>query len=84
MRGQIFNGRSLGAFFYDVPNDPLRDAASPGFACAANAPLWQVPDANTLKSKAIVDLLGKARHVRTVPVPDWVKNASIPGSCPLV
>jgi site-specific recombinase XerD len=24
---------------------------------------------------AIVDLVGKARHVRTVPVPDWVKNA---------
>jgi site-specific recombinase XerD len=24
---------------------------------------------------AIVDLVGKARHVRTVPVPDWVKSA---------
>jgi site-specific recombinase XerD len=24
---------------------------------------------------AIVDLVGKARHVRTVPVPDWVKDA---------
>ncbi len=24
---------------------------------------------------AIVDLVGKAGHVRTVPVPDWVKNA---------
>jgi len=24
---------------------------------------------------AIVDLVGKARHVRTVPVPDWVKGA---------
>ena len=24
---------------------------------------------------AIADLAGKARHVRTVPVPDWVKSA---------
>jgi site-specific recombinase XerD len=24
---------------------------------------------------AIVDLVGKARHIRTVPVPDWVKTA---------
>jgi len=24
---------------------------------------------------AIVDMVGKARHVRTVPVPDWVKTA---------
>jgi hypothetical protein len=24
---------------------------------------------------AIVDLVGKAGHVRTVPVPDWVKSA---------
>jgi integrase len=24
---------------------------------------------------AIVDLVGKAGHVRTVPVPEWVKNA---------
>ena len=24
---------------------------------------------------AIVDLVGKARHIRTVPVPDWVKGA---------
>jgi len=24
---------------------------------------------------AIVDLVGKARHIRTVPVPDWVKRA---------
>jgi len=24
---------------------------------------------------AIVDLVGKARHIRTVPVADWVKNA---------
>jgi site-specific recombinase XerD len=24
---------------------------------------------------AVVDLVGKGRHVRTVPVPDWVKNA---------
>ena len=23
----------------------------------------------------IVDLIGKAAHVRTVPVPDWVKSA---------
>ncbi len=23
---------------------------------------------------AIVDLLGKGGHVRTVPVPDWVRN----------
>jgi hypothetical protein len=22
-----------------------------------------------------VDLIGKGRHVRTVPVPDWVKSA---------
>jgi len=25
--------------------------------------------------RAIVDLVGKARHIRTVPVPDWVKTA---------
>ena len=24
---------------------------------------------------AIVDLVGKGRHIRTVPVPDWVKTA---------
>ena len=24
---------------------------------------------------AIVDMVGKARHIRTVPVPDWVKSA---------
>jgi len=24
---------------------------------------------------AIVDLVGKGRHIRTVPVPDWVKAA---------
>jgi site-specific recombinase XerC len=24
---------------------------------------------------AIVDLVGKGRHIRTVPVPDWVKSA---------
>jgi integrase len=24
---------------------------------------------------AIVDMIGKARHIRTVPVPDWVKTA---------
>jgi len=24
---------------------------------------------------AIVDLVGKGRHIRTVPVPDWVKRA---------
>ena len=38
MRGQIFNGRSFGAFFYNVPDDALRYAASPGLASAANAP----------------------------------------------
>jgi hypothetical protein len=38
MRGQIFNGCPSGAFFDDVPYDPLRYAVSPGFACAAHAP----------------------------------------------
>ncbi len=25
--------------------------------------------------RALVDLMGKGRHIRTVPVPDWVKAA---------
>jgi hypothetical protein len=28
---------------------------------------------------AIVDLIGKASHVRTIPVPDWVKVSSTIG-----
>jgi hypothetical protein len=38
MRGQIFDGRPLGAALYNVPHDPLRYAISPGLACAANTP----------------------------------------------
>jgi site-specific recombinase XerC len=29
---------------------------------------------------AMVDLIGKASHIRTVPVPDWVKQHGGPGS----
>jgi hypothetical protein len=42
--------------------------------------LWQLPDGQTLTGKrnrairAIVDLVGKGRHIRTVPVPNWVKD----------
>jgi hypothetical protein len=31
---------------------------------------------------AIVDMVGKGRHIRTVPVPDWVKAQSIRGLSP--
>ena len=32
-------------------------------------------DAGVGPSWAIMDLIGKGRHIRTVPVPDWVKEA---------
>ena len=38
MRGQILIGCPFGAALYDVPHRPLRYAASPGLACAADAP----------------------------------------------
>lgn len=38
MRGQIFNGRSLGAVFGNMPYDPLRYAISPRLAGTAYTP----------------------------------------------
>ena len=36
---------------------------------------WRSPTFNDGDHWAIVDLVGKGRHIRTVPVPDWVKSA---------